>query len=350
MTTFDHIFAGVPNSVSTILAMFTGRIAARANQKALEASRGRPTLPEILRSHGSHNEFLLTGPTNALVTDIVGRGFDRALDMHSAWPGDPKNVRLTWGLDDRVLFDYARTFLDAQRADSPRSSGQLKTNGLADSTALLAFGDHGQAFGEHRGNYVHSKELYRENEHVPMFLLHPTRLGLPPGIAQLVAIADVMPTALDLLGIDAPPGDGMSLLNDAPERLLFQMTPFGPGVAGFRSTRYAYSLSRTGRELLFDLQADPHEQHNVAHLQPDVATQFRRRLTGPQGSRCRVRSLLIGGSTSARAAETRSARRVHPNACTARRLAAAHTSARRAPKCRSRPRAIRRRSQDATPA
>lgn len=39
-------------------------------------------------------------------------------------------------------------------------SARLKTNGLADSTVVLAFGDHGEAFGDHRGNSVLSKELY----------------------------------------------------------------------------------------------------------------------------------------------------------------------------------------------
>ncbi len=154
----------------------------------------------------------------------------------------------------------------------------LKETGLAESTAVLAFGDHGQAFGEHRGNFVHSKELYWENLHVPMLLLHPTRLGLPPRIPQLGALVDVMPTVLDMLGIEPPPGDGMSLLNEAPDRLLFQMTPFGPGVAGFRNTQYFYSLSRTGRELLFDRVADPLEQHDIRDERPDVAASFRARL------------------------------------------------------------------------
>lgn len=277
MTMFDQVFADVPISDSTILSMLTGLSPIPTNQKALEATRGRPTLGELLRGQGSRNEFLLTGPRNALIADLVDRGFDHALYMQSVWPNDEQYVRLTWGPDDRVLFDYARTFLDAQRVDSPpfflvlytnnahypyesgsipglqdhpdpkerhaRLTGhvmdqvtglyeQLKTAGLAESTLLLTFGDHGQAFGEHRGNYVHSKELYRETLHVPMFILHPTRLGLPARIAQLGGLVDVMPTALDILGINGPPMDGMSLLNEAPDRVLFHMTPFGPGVAG----------------------------------------------------------------------------------------------------------------------
>lgn len=325
MTTFDQIFADVPISDSTILSMLSGLSPIPSNKHALEATRGRPTLAELLRRRGSRNEFLLTGPRNALIADLVDRGFDRALYMQSVWPNDEKYVRLTWGPDDRVLFDYVRAFLEARRVDSPpfflvlytnnahypyesgsipgleahpdakeRHArltghvmnlltdlyGQLKAAGLADETLLLTFGDHGQAFGEHRGNYVHSKELYWENLHVPMFLLHPARLGLPARIPQLGALVDVMPTALDILGIDGPPMHGMSLLYEAPERVLFHMTPFGPGVAGFRDRRYFYSLSRTGRELLFDRLADPLEQRDIQHERPEIAARFRARLRG----------------------------------------------------------------------
>lgn len=330
ITTFDQIFSAVPISDSGFLSMFTGRNPVPTNKEALENSRGRPVLPEILQRRGSHNEFLLTGPSNALRADLVGRGFDRIFFGDSAWPGPSKYASLTWGPDDRILFDYARTFLEAQRVDSPPfflvlvtsnahypyDSGRipglqdhadpkerharitahlmdlladmyarLKATGMAESTLLLALGDHGQAFGEHRGNYVHSKELYAENLHVPMFLMHPTRLGLPPRISQLGSLIDVMPTVLDVMSIEPPPMDGMSLLNDAPERVIFHMTPFGPGVAGFRTARYFYSLSRTGRELLFDRIADPLERHDIVSERPDVAAQFRARLRGTPAPR-----------------------------------------------------------------
>src|SRR5690606_7989969 len=107
--------------------------------------------------------------------------------------------------------------------------GVLTETGLADSTAVLAYGDHGEAFGEHEGNFIHSKELYWENLHVPVLLLHPRRLGLPARIAQLGTLDDIKPTALDLLGIEAMPGTGMSLLFEAPERVTFHMTDWGPG-------------------------------------------------------------------------------------------------------------------------
>jgi hypothetical protein len=325
ITLFEQMFAVVPISDSGMLSLLTGWSPVPSNAEALRALADRPTLSEILNARGYHTEFLLTGPRNTVRSHLVARGFDRALFMQDRWPNDERYVRLGWGPDDRIMFDYVDTFLASRGAGAPPfmlvmgtsnahhpyQSGlipglrddpddkarhrmlvghvlelvtdlyaSLKASGLAESTLVIAFGDHGQAFGEHRGNYVHSKELYRENLHVPMLLLHPRRVGLPPRIPQLASMDDVMPTVLDILGIPAPPGSGMSLLNEAPDRTLFHMTPFGPGVAGFRDRRFFYSLSRTGRELLFDRVADPLEQQNVLDQHPDVAERFRDRLEG----------------------------------------------------------------------
>ncbi len=130
-----------------------------------------------------------------------------------------------------------------------------------------------------QGNVIPSKELYAENVHVPMFLLHPRRLGLPTRISQLGSLNDIMPTVLAILGFEEQDRDGMSLLSDAPARLVFSMTDWGPGQLALRDRQYLYVLSRTGRELLFDRLADPLEQTNLLTSRPQVAAGFRARLT-----------------------------------------------------------------------
>jgi arylsulfatase A-like enzyme len=323
ITLFEQVFAATPESVGSLLSVLTGRAAVPDNASAWAVAAGRPTLADALKTRGFRTEFLLTGPSSAILDSLVGRSFDRAWNMDSPWPRKAEHARLAWGYDDRMMFDEAAAFLNAQTRDTPPfllvlytniphypyQSGlipglgddpdarvrharlvgyvmelltdlyaSMKASGLADSTAVLAYGDHGQAFGEHEGNYVHAKELYTENVHVPVLLLHPRRLGLPSRIGQLGSLDDLMPTALDLLGIAAPPGSGMSLLSEAHDRLLFQMTTFGPGLVGFRDRRFFYVLSRTGRELLFDTIADPHERINVLDQHPDIVNAFRARL------------------------------------------------------------------------
>lgn len=323
ITLFDNVYAVSPNSVASLLSVLTGRSPLPDNPTAVRASAGWPTLAEVVKAKGFQTQFFLTGPTNFLIDELVSRGFDRVLHMDSRWPRKQLHARLDWGYDDRLLVEEARAFLEAQTPESPPfllmlhtsnphhpyQSGMipgladdpdpqvrhqrlvthtldglgdiyaaLKAYGLAETTALLAFGDHGEAFGEHRGNYIHSKELFRENLHVPVLLMHPRRLGLPPRIGQLGSLDDIMPTTLDLLGVEAPPGTGMSLLDAAPERVIFTATAYGPGVVGFRDRRYFYALSRTGRELLFDYVDDPLERHNLRDRRPDVGEAFRSRL------------------------------------------------------------------------
>lgn len=325
ITQFDDVFAISPNSVGTLLSVLTGTSPVPSNTRAAEAAAQRPTLSEIVKTRGFHTQFLLTGPSDAIIDGLIGRGFDRALHMHSDWPGKDRYAPITWGIDDRLLFDDAAAFARAQTPDSPpfllvlhasnphhpysagmipglEDSGDPRTNhralvhhmmelltdfygvltetGLAETTAVLAYGDHGEAFGEHEGNFIHSKELYWENLHVPVLLLHPRRLGLPARIAQLGTLDDIKPTALDLLGIEAAPGTGMSLLYEAPDRVTFHMTDWGPGQVAFRDAQYTWILSRTGRELLFDRRADPLERHNIVASHPEVAAAFRARLEG----------------------------------------------------------------------
>ncbi len=68
--------------------------------------------------------------------------------------------------------------------------------GLRDRTVLMVSSDHGEAFGEH-GSHHHSRTLYDELLHVPLYLCGP---GTPAHRSeQLVSLLDVGPTILDIL-------------------------------------------------------------------------------------------------------------------------------------------------------
>ncbi len=322
ITVFDQIFAVQPNSTASIFSVLTGRSPVPTTMTALTAMTGVPTISDVLKSQGFHSQLLLNGPFDDIIQSLAGRNFDRALNMHDPWPNQQNYARISWGYDDQLVFDEGLSVLKQRASDaaptflflhtnnphhpyaSDRIPGlgtsddgkvrhrllvrhtmdkftefyrELKASGLADSTLVLAYGDHGEAFGEHEGNFIHSKELYWENLHVPVLLLHPTRLGLPSRISQLGSLDDLTPTVLDILGLEPGDRDGMSLLFEAPDRLVFSMTDWGPGQIALRDRQYAYILSRTGRELLFDRKADPFERQNLAAERPEVAAAFRAR-------------------------------------------------------------------------
>jgi arylsulfatase A-like enzyme len=325
LTVFDDIFAGAPNSVASLFAVLTGRVPMPTSPEAIKHLGDLPTVAQVLKARGYHTEFLLNGPEDGVIADLASRGFDRAIDMNDPWPDSARYRATSWGYDDRMLFDEAHRVLKQRTPSSPPffltlhtnnphhpyTSDQieglpgsddpkvrhrllvrhtmemftnfyreLKASGLAESTLVIAYGDHGEAFGEHAGNYIHSRELYWENLHVPVLILHPRRLGLPARIHQLGTLVDVPVTILDIMDLPQGDRDGMSLLFEAPDRLVFSMTDWGPGQIALRNRQYSYILSRTGRELLFDRQADPFERKNLVAERPDVAAAFRARFGG----------------------------------------------------------------------
>jgi hypothetical protein len=83
--------------------------------------------------------------------------------------------------------------------------------------------DHGEEFWEHRDEEMagfsdprdiygtgHGHNLFQVHLLVPLLILGP---GIRPGaLEENVTQADVFPTAMELLGVDSPTGDGSSLL------------------------------------------------------------------------------------------------------------------------------------------
>lgn len=76
--------------------------------------------------------------------------------------------------------------------------------GLLENTIVAIIADHGESFGEH-GFLTHGMSVYEPEVHVPLMLRLP---GQTAGerITRTVAMADVMPTLLDALGIARPEG------------------------------------------------------------------------------------------------------------------------------------------------
>ena len=72
--------------------------------------------------------------------------------------------------------------------------------------------DHGDEFYDH-GSLGHDHTLYDELLHVPLILYSPEVWQKPTVISSPVGSIDILPTVLDLLGLDQPAGlEGISLL------------------------------------------------------------------------------------------------------------------------------------------
>jgi glucan phosphoethanolaminetransferase (alkaline phosphatase superfamily) len=155
----------------------------------------------------------------------------------------------------------------------------LDARGLTNRTILIVLGDHGEAFGTHDGNYGHTFQLFEENVHVPLVLAAPGVIGHQVRSRQVVSLIDVAPTVQDLLG-DAVPSahEGRSML-DGVSRMAFFFTDYSRPLAGLRDGRFkAIHELDSRRTRLFDLNADPGEQSDVAAAHAERVSWYARNL------------------------------------------------------------------------
>jgi len=100
-----------------------------------------------------------------------------------------------------------RQLYDAEVAANDASFGRLLDRlgelGELDDTVIVFTSDHGEAFGEH-GSWTHGLDLYNEVLSVPLVMRLPSGAGAGQVVGTPVQHIDLMPTVLDLCGIEAP--------------------------------------------------------------------------------------------------------------------------------------------------
>jgi arylsulfatase A-like enzyme len=172
-----------------------------------------------------------------------------------------------------------------------RIVARLKKNGQWERTLFVFTSDHGESLGEHHIWFAHSG-LYEPTARVPLIIRAP---GGPAGrsIETLVQLADVMPTVLARLGLDAPervrgrdlwpllaadqPAGSAVFLEHAGRQLTGVVTPQYKYIRHRKNKRYnpRYPLTK-GREELYDLAADPQESRDLAAEKPAQLERMRR--------------------------------------------------------------------------
>jgi arylsulfatase A-like enzyme len=159
----------------------------------------------------------------------------------------------------------------------------LENEGVFDDTMVVFTSDHGDNLHENPQGYGHS-QVYQAAIKVPLVICAPGRGSRAehPGLASLI---DVAPTAYAFTGVAPPPGlPGIDLLARqgdviAPERSIFVMgvdvTRSGECVFAELKDSFKCVSSESAGVRLYDLSADPMEEHDLAGEMPDRANEMK---------------------------------------------------------------------------
>ncbi len=281
-------------------------------------------LPGVLKEAGYRTALFSSQDLTFDATHqfLRGRGFDVTRDMNDM-PGAEGAWRTSWGLDDRATARLAarwaasdpRTpfFLllqlvsghhpydvppDANRLPPDASDrdrylqslrfldavvrdflGELDRAGLAADTLVVVVSDHGEAFGQHPGDFGHGATVWEPAARVPVVLTGP-QVGPVAGrvVAEPTSHVDLAPTLLALLGIEVPfTMKGRDLTASREARMVLiggrpQASQFGVRDGVYK---FVWTLE-TGTRELFDLSRDPAEARDIASSRPDLVERYAR--------------------------------------------------------------------------
>ncbi|KAB2966141.1 MAG: sulfatase [Thermoanaerobaculia bacterium] len=263
---FERAYSPIPATLPAHLSMFTGLEPGQhdVDPPSGVLAAGIPTLPELFRAAGyrtaGHSEggYMAGGygfargfevwtdseySADSDVERTFGRGaeflrglapgerfflflhtyavhdpyapapeFAAALGVGARPPGAPEPTGENLAAFNRgelaVDADTARWYSDlydasVRQVDAAleRLWGEIERLGLADEVTLIVTADHGEEFLEH-GRLAHT-QIYRENLHVPLLVLSPG-IDAPRRIGAPVGLVDLLPTLVDLAGLERP--------------------------------------------------------------------------------------------------------------------------------------------------
>ncbi|MFT5172143.1 MAG: choline-sulfatase [Gammaproteobacteria bacterium] len=150
----------------------------------------------------------------------------------------------------------------------------MRATGLDDNTIVIFISDHGEMLGE-RGMW-YKQSFFEWSTRVPMIVSQPGTFA-PARVSELVSLADLVPTLIDLGSGGKPtepvdPFDGASLTGllsgnaqGWSNEVVSEYT--GEGIKApcrmLRRGRYKYMYTHGFPGMLYDLDSDPDELHNL---------------------------------------------------------------------------------------
>ena len=168
--------------------------------------------------------------------------------------------------------------------------GRLKKLGIYENCLIIITSDHGEAFGER--DLMSTEFPHIKTRSMFLSLLSTPMSGKKLLLMKLLALCDLMPTILDVLGYEIPGGiDGQSLLRHdrgKPREVISESFPNGDFFnwhPRFRrveraifSGQFKFIGSTAGKRELYDLSKDPEEKENLYEMDKGASRELEARL------------------------------------------------------------------------
>jgi len=108
----------------------------------------------------------------------------------------------------KAHYDGGLCFLDDRLG---RLFGELRAGGALQNTIVVVVADHGEVLDEHEPEwFAHDPYLYDENVHIPLLLRLPGDAHAGLKVPDLVSQVDLLPTLLELTGVQPLDGQRFS--------------------------------------------------------------------------------------------------------------------------------------------
>lgn len=320
---FENCYAPVPLTLPAHCSLFTGRYSLThgvRNNGTFYLDEEEITLAEMMRDHGFETyavvaafvllskfgldqgfslyedslnaDELLHNFYSEIPAEAVYSKFSRWLqnrpnqrflawvhfyDPHAPYT-PPENFRKVNHTSLSDLYDGEVAYTDVYVG---KMIDDLLSENLLNKTLVVIVGDHGEAFGEHE-EYGHSVFCYEENLKVPLIFYNPVLFPVALRVQNRVNLVDMLPTVLDLYGIDTPAGvQGRSLVRllegkrEKQERTLYVESLYGQEEMGWAPLTGIidgpYKYISLPEPELYNLRLDPQEKSNLFSAQKEVA-------------------------------------------------------------------------------
>jgi phosphoglycerol transferase MdoB-like AlkP superfamily enzyme len=288
-----------------------------------------PALSQMLKKEGYNSACIHSGNFAFYKKQLFlyNRDFDHLVDETYLKKMYPDAYYSSWGIDDRVMIQDGLYWIDKQINNnknffitfipifphhpykipddvpkinkSPKNRFEhyqnslyfvdlifqklyagLEERGLLENTIIVFVADHGEAFGQHEGNFGHENYIYEENVRIPGIIFNPQLFDNFNEFEGIVNQADIFATIVDILGLEIPVGcHGESILNMNTGKIAFFACGESNVDIGLRDGNYKAIYNYNSNTInLFDLNKHEFETEDISMQNPKLTKEYKNRL------------------------------------------------------------------------